>query len=152
MIDCRIVKSIKYSGTKEFKNSKFSKDSGLRINLTGKFFEFKVGNLLNLISPESYKKLNGSTYIPDLETKNLIISCKVQEGSGTAYQKLVFELMDLEEIAENTYKEVILLVSDYSWENYFYKLQPYLEKINRKVKIVTLGVFVDKWENELKVR
>lgn len=137
--------NIIYKNTSHFKNSVYCKNNIgkngqiLNQNNTGIYFEDcvikpKLNNVQ--ISLTGLTRLDGSTYKQDIETLLSIISCKVQEGPGTAWQKLGLELMDLEHATCQTNKQVILLYSNYSWDKYFYKLLPYFIKINKKVIIM----------------
>lgn len=143
-----------YSKTSLFLNSAYCKGNvgknnrKLKQNNTGLYFESIIKSKLNnLIAIQEYKKVDGSIYVPDIETVKSIISCKVQEGPGTAWQKLIFEVIDLENLRLQTNKKVILLVSDYSWNVYFYKLKSYVNKINCNIEICTESFFTNNIKN-----
>lgn len=141
-----------YSQTTKFKSSRYCKgnislstNKKLSQNNTGLYFEQEIikpslNNVLN--KNNTYKKLNNTIYNPDLETNLSVISCKVQETGGTAYQKIVCELIDLEYISKQTDKYIVLLFSDYSYQKYFYCLDVYLNQINRNVKIMNESYFL----------
>ena len=140
--------SIIYTQTQQFLSSNCAKGNigitgkVLKQNNTGLYFEEIIkGCLTNIVPTELYLKLNSFTYKPDIETKKAVISCKIQEGPGTAYEKIVLESMDLEHISTQTNKRVVLICSDYSWITYFNKLEPYLKKILYQVDFVTESYF-----------
>lgn len=143
-----------YSKTPLFLSSSYCKGNKginnkiLKQNNTGTFFERIIASKLNNVVPKlNYKKLNTTIYIPDIETSKSIISCKIQEGQGTAWQKLLFEAFDLEYITSQTNKKVVLLCSDYSWKTYFYNLEPYLKKVIVNVEICTETYFINNIKN-----
>ena len=125
---------IRYKDTNQFLTSGFAKgnkglnNKPLKQNNTGLYFENIIYNdIKNLVVPvKEYRKLNDDLYIPDIETNKSIISCKCQETNGTAWQKIPFELLDLLHISTQTHKSVLLVMSDYSWRNYFYKTRSYM--------------------------
>lgn len=120
----------------------------LKQNNTGTYFESLIkAKLTNVVAVSKYKRVNGSTYVPDIETSKSIISCKVQEGPGSAWQKLIFEVFDLEYLTTQTNKKVILLCSDYSWVTYFYKLKPYINKVIINVEVCTETYFLNNIKN-----
>lgn len=145
---------IVYSKTALFLSSAYCKGNMglnkkvLNQNNTGTYFENIIkNNLNNVVSLSKYKRIDGSTYTPDIETNKSVISCKVQETKGTAWQKLVLEALDLEYLTTQTNKKVVLLCSDYSWITYFYKVKPYLNKIIGKIEICTESYFLQNIKN-----
>lgn len=125
-----------YHKTPQFLSSSYAKgntglnNKKLSQNNTGTYFEqILKSNLSNCIVPSVYKRVDGSNYKPDIETPLSIISCKVQETQGTAWQKIILEALDLEYISSQTNKKILLVCSDYSWSKYFYKLEPYLNML-----------------------
>lgn len=126
-----------YSKSNEFLNSDYAKGSIknnklTKQNNTGLYFENIIRTKLsNSVPKQTYIKLNNRTYIPDIETNKSVISCKIQESTGTAYQKLPCELMYLECISKQTNKQVIMLYSDYSYIKYFHLMDCYLDCIRK---------------------
>lgn len=105
------------------KNSKI-----LKQNNTGTYFENIIRSRLNNVVPvnkKTYKKLTGRFYEPDIETTKSIIECKCQETDGTAYEKLLMTIANLDFISTQTNKNVILLCSDFTYLNYYADIDIY---------------------------
>ena len=89
-------------------------------------------------------------FIQKEKSKPILISLKWQQSSGTAEQKVPFEIIRLNEILdqnENKYKSVYLVLGGKGWtlKEYYLsgKLKKYL-KYSLKIKIVDLETFISK--------